>query len=188
MLINKVSKAICFKRLIAGHALPLACRVVVMSALVVVPIIHADCLPSVPAGWQVPVYMSTHNDATHAVGYADGTLVDSSPWFLRPSILYGDNFPQLFSVRFVPCAGGDCFASQPFDVNQADYVGLEITRTVPAVGHPSVISITLTLDSWGHTRYTFVGACDASTNLLYGSYGGNTMAVISFGTPVAPPQ
>ena len=58
-----------------------------------------------------------------------------------------------------------------------------------ALGHPSIIGVTLTLDSWGHAQYSFAGVCDASTNLLYGSYGNNTMAVISFGAPypVPPP-
>jgi len=186
MLLNTLAKAIGFENLFAGQALRLASRaLVVVSALVVVPAAtHADCLPSVPNGWQIPFYMSTHDVTTHAVEYATGTLIDST--HLLP-LLSGDNFPQLFSDRFVAC-GPDCLVpTQPFDVGQADHVGLAITRTLAFPPKPSTISITLTLDTWGHTKYTFVGACDASTNLLYGSFTNNTMAVISFGTPVPTP-
>jgi hypothetical protein len=160
----------------------------VMSAFVA-PALHADCLPSVSPNWSVPFYMSTHNVVTHAVGYATGELRDSGRTF---SVLSGDQFPQSFSDRFVPSSCTWCFGpyfptSQNFAIESLDHVGLSITRTLAAFGHPSTISVTLTLDTWGNTKYTFTGVCDATTNLLHGSYidgGRPTMAVISFGPPI----
>ena len=189
MSLNKLLKAISVERFFAGQAIPLASRaLVVVAALVVAPAIHADCLPSAQNGWHIPFYMSTHNDITHAVSYTKGYLVEyPNRLAYLPSLLYGDPFPQLFSDRVVP--GGPSYGlstGQPFDIGQADQIGVAITRSLQSVGGPSSISVTLTLDSWGHTKYTFAGACDASTNLLYGSYDNNTMVVISFGAPFPP--
>jgi|HubBroStandDraft_6_1064221.scaffolds.fasta_scaffold814992_1 hypothetical protein len=159
----------------------------VISTFVIAPAIHADCLPTVQPGGSVPFYLSTHNVATHAVGYSAGTLADSGTTF---SVLSGNQFPQSFSDRFAPLNCTECFGpswpgNQNFSIASLDHVGLSITRTLASFGHPSTISITLTFDTWGNTKTTFTGVCDATTNLLYGSYNssGNTMAVISFGTP-----
>jgi hypothetical protein len=181
MLLSKLSKAIGSEIFFAGQALSPAFRaLVVASALAAAPAMHADCLPSVPAGSQVPFSLSVHNSATRAVGYASGSLIGNSN---NVFFVSGDNFSQLFSDRFAPCVPAGCLSNQPFDVNQADLIGLTIKRTIPTKGHQSNISVALTLDSWGHANITFVGVCDPSTNLLYGSFNGNGMAVISFGTP-----
>jgi hypothetical protein len=191
MSINKLPKTIGFGRFFPRQAFTLASRTLaVMSALVAAPAIHADCLPSVPSGWQIPVYVSTHNVSTHAVGYSTGNLTDTSSITL-PSVLSGNGFPQLFSDRLgnLPCGPEPCFGTaQPFNVGQPDHLGVSITRTVPSLGHPSVISVTLTLDTWGNTKYNFAGVCDTTggTNLLYGFYDNNTMAVFSFGEPFNP--
>jgi hypothetical protein len=186
MSLNKLSKVIGLEKFFAGQTLPLAARaLVVVSALLASPAVNADCLPSVPNGWRIPFTMSTHNDATNEVTYSTGTLTDTGPTFVTPAILSGDGFPELFSDRYVPSCT-NCFVSQPFNVAQANRVGLSITRTIETLGHPSVIGITLTFDSLGDAKVTFAGACDATTSLLYGSYYNNTMAVISFGAPFNP--
>jgi hypothetical protein len=191
MSINELSKAKGFERLITRRALTLASHsLVLVSALLAAPAIQADCLPPVPSGWQIPFYMSTHNVTTHAVSYATGNLGDFSSLFV-PSVLSGDNFVQVFSDRLasLPCGPEPCFGgSQPFDVGNPDYIGVSITRTPLRLGYGSTISVTLTLDTWGNTKYTFTGVCDAKTNLLYGSYDNNTMTVFSFGEPFNVPQ
>jgi len=196
MLINKLSKAVGFGTFFAGQAVSQVYRaIILMFALVVAPAIHADCLPSVPAGWQVPVYISTHNAATHAVGYAIGSLTASEYFYWHPSVLSGNGFPQVFSDRWAPCNDAGSLGcqkeipeSQDFDVAQADQLGVSIRETVEVFGHPPVISVTLTLQTWGNATYTFAATCDSTTNLLYGSFDNNTMAVFSFGQAQAPEQ
>jgi len=173
-----------------GSMIRSAKALLVVSAFVMAPAMHADCLPTVPQGGSVPFYLSTHNVASHAVGYSAGTLADSGTVF---SVLSGNQFSQSFSDRFAPLNCTECFgpswpADQNFSVTSLDHVGVSITRTLAMFGHPSSISVTLTFDTWGNTKTTFTGVCDATTNLLYGSYDGNTMAVISFGTPQGPLQ
>jgi hypothetical protein len=177
MLTNTISNT--FRSSARGRALTLASRIL-MSALLAAPI-YADCLPSVPDGWHVPYYMSTHNVITNAVGYSTGSLVNSSA---TVPFISGDDFPQLFSDRVTTCSPEPSFlCSQPFNAYAADHVGVTITRPAVRGTLNTTISVTLTLDTWGNTKYTFPAVCDATTGLLYGSLNNNTMAVFSFGAP-----
>jgi hypothetical protein len=188
MSTNKFSKAIGFERFFAGQALPLASRAMLaVSALMVAPAIHADCLPSVSAAaQQVSFTMSTHTDSTHVVGYGTGILTLSSTGSFSSITLSGDNIPLLASNNLAACTvHGLSTCEQPFNVNQSISTGVAISRIDTGMfEQPPTISITLTQDS-GKSLYTFAGSCDASTHLLYGSYGDNTMVVISFGAPFA---
>jgi hypothetical protein len=167
----------------ASRALKAASRMFI-SVLLAVPM-FGDCLPSVPTGWQVPVYMSAHDVANHVVNYTTGNLVNTSA---TVPFLSGNRLPQLFSDRDVPCTSQPCsFIPQPFSASNPDNLGISITRAVTPGTLNTTISVTLTLESWGNAKYTFPAACDATTGLLYGSFSNNTMAVISFGTPTAPP-
>jgi hypothetical protein len=74
----------------------------------------------------------------------------------------------------------------PFDLSQADGIGVGISVVATIYSVPT-INITLTQNSWGGTKFTFVGRCDSSTNLLYGSFNSDTMAIISFGAPLWTP-
>jgi hypothetical protein len=148
----------------------------IIPVLASAPAINADCLPSVPGGWEVPYTMTVHSNRG-LVGYTKGTLSTSYSWGTRS--FQGYNAPQLFSDRFVPPPPGS-FGSQPFDVNQADHNDLRISESI-LIGPPA-INIVLTIHPWNAT-YTFQGSCDASTNLLYGNVNHDTFVVVSFGTP-----
>jgi len=161
--------------------LPRALALAAIPAFTLAPI-KADCLPSAPNGWMIPFTMSTHQ-TNGVVSYTTGTLY--SNFYFGIYSLSGDNFAQLFSDRFVPC-GQYCFPTQPFNENAADRVGVQISENFFI--QPVTPNVTLTLDTWGHAKLSFQGHCDSSTNLLYGSVSNNTMVVISFGTPQAPPR
>ena len=71
---------------------------------------------------------------------------------------------------------------QPFDINHADVLGVKIATIA------SSIYVTLTLESWKNAQISFVGHCDTTTGLLYGSASwppniNNAMFLIQFGTP-----
>jgi hypothetical protein len=170
-----------------GRALTLASHMLI-SALVLAPMTYADCLPPVPDGWTLPFSMSTHDVVTNVVGYSKGTLVETSSTLPYLSSL-SSNFPQLFSDRLAaPCSpdGPPC-TPQPFAANQPDYIQVIIARTAARVGYPAGINVSLILNSWGNAKYTFPAVCDPTTNLLYGSFNNNTMAVFSFGQPYNDP-
>lgn len=154
--------------------------------------LHAECIPSGPIGYVVPFSLVTSKNNQH-VSYATGSLAisDSSTLFESSTTLSATEIPQLFSDRFVPlnCHAGELCGSpvQPFDINQADHLGVTITETTRSLPPGTTIQVTFTLESWGNGTQSFTGSCDASTGELYGTFDGNTFAVITFGTPQPPP-
>jgi hypothetical protein len=153
--------------------------------------LNATCIPSAPAGYTVPFSLVTLKNNQHA-SYASGvlTISDAHNLFESFTTLSATKVPQLFSDRFVPvtcrpgalCGPGD----QPFDINQADQLGVTITETSRGIPVSTTINVTLTLESWGNGTGTFSGTCDASTGELYGTYSDDNFVVITFGTPEAP--
>jgi hypothetical protein len=153
--------------------------------------LNATCIPSAPAGYTVPFSMVTLKNNQHAY-YATGLLtisVSNDP-YEQFTTLSATEIPELFSDRFVPvtcrpgalCGPGD----QPFDINQADKLGVTITETALRLSSPATINVTFTLESWGNGTESFSGSCDATTGELYGTFDGVNFAVIAFGTPEAP--
>jgi hypothetical protein len=90
---------------------------------------------------------------------------------------------------YCPSAGrGLCLTEQPFDIFQADQLGVtisEVTSFVSGTGLTASINATLTLESWGKGKISLAGSC-ASTGELYGTFDSNTFAVIAFRTRVPP--
>jgi hypothetical protein len=100
---------------------------------------------------------------------------------------------QLFDVRMAKLYD-QCLATQPFDINQADKLGLTLTKTTytgilppPGVPNPSYIA-TMILESWGGGRYTFQLTCDATTGILHGTVNGDTHVAIAVGQAFSPPR
>jgi len=136
------------KRLLAGFAL----------AASVSPVLAADCTALVKSiGNSGSLSMVTLNNRNVA-SYFTSALVYARPIKTpvggRPARLmtpHGDGIdnpgigPQLFSDRRA--------ASQPFDINKPDSLGVEITDTSPVV-------VTITLQSWGNGKATFTPACE----------------------------
>jgi hypothetical protein len=152
--------------------------------------LHATCLPSAPTGYTVPFSLVTLKNNQHA-SYASGLLtISDSNNLSEEKTLSATHIPQLFSDRFVPvtcrpgalCGSGD----QPFDIKQADQLGVTITESTRNFPPVTTIKVTFTLESWGNGTQSFTGSCDASTGELYGTFDGNNFAVITFGTPEAP--
>jgi hypothetical protein len=140
----------------------------------------ANCVPSVPTGWIVPFSISTMNKANAVATYTSGELFSSING--TTAILSNEDNNQLFSDRIGSCSNGDNLCEQPFDVNEADRLGVQITSK------GSAVTVTLTLESWGNGTISFAGHCDTLTNLLYGSAtwppnSKNAMFLINFGTP-----
>jgi hypothetical protein len=147
----------------------------------VVPGARASCVPSAPTGWTVPFSISTMDKATAVASYTYGQLISST----SGANLSG-NSTQLFSDRLVPFTCPPLRLCnpprQPFDINHADVLGVKIATIA------SSIYVTLTLESWKNAQISFVGHCDTTTGLLYGSASwppniNNAMFLIQFGTP-----
>lgn len=154
--------------------------------------LQADCIPSSPSGYTVPFKLVTLKQ-DHYASYATGTLTisESSGVLDWNTTLSATHVPQLFSERFIPsCPGssGICLNQQPFDIYQADQLGVSIDKAtvVGPKGETTSINVTFTLESWGNGKESFAASCNASTGELYGTFDSNTFAVISFGTPEAP--
>jgi hypothetical protein len=158
----------------------------------------AECLPSAPNGWTAPFTMVTlKNYATNQyASYVGGssTVSNTNNFFSYSETYSSSGNPQLFSDRTakVNCGGLFC-PSQPFDINQADQLGVSVTKSSSIIivpggsGSPSY-SATVTLQSWGNGRITFPLTCDATTGILYGAIGSDTHVAITTGTPVSPPK
>jgi hypothetical protein len=129
---------------------------------------HAiDCLPNAPTGWEAAFKMAslTNNPANQFaqwVGYVGGNLTIShaDSWAAHSETFSSAGNSQLFDVRMAKLCD-QCFATQPFDIDQADKLGLTLTKTTytgilppPGVPNPSYIA-TMILESWGGGRYTF---------------------------------
>jgi hypothetical protein len=176
-----MSRTVSLHRVLAGATVILGTVVSGPAAL------HANCIPVAGAGDYVPFTMTTLFTSGVA-SYANGTLFNS--YTTKYYIISGTQQPQLFSDRFVPC-GTDCFSTQPFDIGQADQLGVEIATTRSTLSGPNPnVTLTFTLESWGNGQFSLKGHCDAVTGLLYGSGSwppntDNAMVTIRFGTPYA---
>lgn len=157
--------------------------------------LNADCLPTAPSGYTVPFSMATQRNFASGDPYASYTtgsmtISQSNSWFFSSTTYSSTNNPQLFSDRTaaIDCSGFAC--AQPFDINQADQLGVSITRSsslfIEPGGNNTTITVTLTLQSWGNGTLSFPATCDATSGILYGTLGGNTHLAITLGTPVAP--
>ena len=152
--------------------------------------LRADCVPSAPNGYTVPFTMTTLKN--YAMGeasatYATGWLTANNSSFIEVGIGWsGTNIPQLFSNRYVQAGCGLFSCSQPFDISQADKLGVSIFDGYSLFSPQHAIKVTLTFESQGNAQ-TFPGACDATTGELYGAGGGNTFVTIAFGAPQPPP-
>jgi hypothetical protein len=152
---------------------------IIVTGLIVAPAtMQADCMPS-GVGTHVPFTMVTTNAASSdpqghkVVSYTAGVLTNVG---YPGGVGYQTNAStQLFNDRYA-------YASlQPFDIHQPDSISLTIQKGYLQSGTP--IYVWLKLNSWGNATFSFTGHCDASTNLLYGSFNNDTMVVIGFGTP-----
>jgi len=144
-------------------------------------LMQASCLPSVPAGWQVPFTMISLDNKNQQASYIRGSMQWQSNFPV--DTLSGTN-SQLFSDRLATPAGCDgftCQDSQPFNVDKPDSLDVTVTQNVLT----SSLSITLH-DLTTKGQATFPAACDPHSGLLYGSLDGAVMAVISFGAPQQP--
>jgi hypothetical protein len=148
---------------------------------------RASCVPSAKTNWTVPFSIAAMNKAIAVTSYTSGQLTASTS---GATVIWsaGGNI-QLFSDRLAACPSGRLCTQQPFDLNQADKLGVEIATKA------SSIKVTLTLESWKNANFSFVGVCDTTTELLYGSASrpdkNNEMFLIQFGTPqepVGPPK
>jgi hypothetical protein len=154
-----------------------ACGPLIAMAVTLTPgVVWADCIPSAPVGYMVLATVSTHS-ANNLVSYSTGTLTFGAGWkSLSP-------LTQLFSNRFVKAPPG-VFASQPFDIESPDNLGVAITDKSGS------ITLILTLQSWGNVTASAQATCDGAllrANLNYPGQG-DTDVVVSFGTPQRPPQ
>jgi hypothetical protein len=158
--------------------------------------LKADCVPSAPTGYTVPFKLVTMKNFTGTAyaSYTAGSLEisDYSGILDFGTTLSATHLSQLFSGRTAPfCPGnsGICLNEQPFDIYQADQLGVSVndSNVISSKGVTNSINVTLTLESWGNGTESFTGTCDAKTGELYGTFDDNTFAVMSFGTP-EPPQ
>ncbi len=153
----------------------------------------ASCLPSAANGASVPFTMVTQQNyagGSPYVSYVTGGLIasSSSSFFFHSTTFANSGIPQLFSNRYATPACGSqfCFATQPFDINQADQLGVSIVESSSVFTNPpsTSITVTLTLQSWGNGKESFAATCDATTGMLYGDLAGNTHVSIALGTPI----
>ncbi|HTU46566.1 MAG TPA: hypothetical protein VMF91_15980 [Bryobacteraceae bacterium] len=166
-------------------------------ALMLLPaFLKADCVPSAPTDYTVPFKLVTMKNYTGTAyaSYTTGSLTisDYSGILDFGTLLSATHLPQLFSGRtapFCPGSSGVCLNEQPFDIYQADQLGVSVNDSnyISLKGVTNTITVTLTLESWGNGTQSFTGTCDAKTGELYGTFNDDTFAVMSFGTP-EPPQ
>lgn len=157
----------------------------------------ADCLPPSPSGWYAPFTMVTLKNyaSNQYASYTTGIYwaSNSSNFFSSSETFSATQLPQLFSDRTAQINCGQLFcSSQPFDINQADKLGVSVTKNNSYIilngGSGVSYSATLTLESWGNGKMTFPLTCDATTGVLYGTIGSDTHVAITTGTPVSPPK
>jgi hypothetical protein len=157
----------------------------------------ADCVPDAPNGFYASFSMVTQrnfNSGNPYASYTKGTLnVSNNNSLLFYSETYsGSNNTQLFSDRQAGegCTGIIC-SWQPFDIHQADLLGVSITKSHSLIiggGSGPSYSATITLQSWGNGKITFPLTCDATTGILYGTLDSFSHVAITIGTPLSPPK
>ena len=144
-----------------------AASLLLTAAALAPAVANANCVPAITKGWKVPFTMTTLNKgavSTFTKGFLTG----------QPLSVWTGTAAQLFSDRLA--------VTQPFDVNSPDFVNVQI---------PLTRAVKITLLSQGSALVTFIGKCDATTGLLYGSASfppntNDTMLIVSFGTPFKP--
>jgi hypothetical protein len=161
-------------------------------AFTVPTLLRADCVPTAPVGYTVPFSMVSlknfSSGGSQYASYSTGNLTYTahSRFFLGTTLSSTSN-QQLFSDRTFQINCSPFCENQPFNINNADQLGVSISDggflTFPA--KPASISVTFTLQSWGNSQYTYTGSCDATSGELFLTSPQN-MYLITFGTPVPP--
>ena len=160
-----------------------------------------ECLTAAPNGYYAPFSMVTQRNEASGDAYASYTTgilwtSSTSTLFYHSETYSGTGLTQLFSDRTAqvdcppPGVLGFC-ASQPFDIHQADKLGVSLTKSTSLLvggGSASPYSGTLTLESWGNGKSTFPLTCDANTGILYGALGSDSHVAITIGTAISPPK
>jgi hypothetical protein len=144
---------------------------------------HADCVPVLKPGFYVNSVAVTLNvnDGASYVQYFTFRQTKSSPPNVYPkstSMSSDSASMQLWNNRFTS-------DSNPFDINQGDKVAVTVFET------RGIVSLTFT--DLKNQKLSFTGACDPSTNILYGSgkwsgANGNTMYLMHFDVPQQVPH
>jgi hypothetical protein len=153
----------------------------------------AECIPTAPVGYTVPFSMVTlknfSSGGSQYASYTTGHLTYTShSWLFLGTTLSSTGNQQLFSDRTFKIDCGPLFCSnQPFNINNADQLGVAISDgsflTFPV--KPASISVTFTLESWGNTQSTSTATCDATSGELYITSPSNGY-LITLGTPEPP--
>jgi hypothetical protein len=156
-------------------------------------LMQADCVPSAAAGYTVPISMVSlknfSSGGSQYASYTTGRLTYTShSYFFSGTTLSSTGNQQLFSDRTFPIDCGPLFCSnQPFNLNNADQLGISISDgtflTFPI--KPASISVTFTLESWGNAQSTSTATCDATSGELYIT-SSTGMYLVTFGTPEPP--
>ena len=160
-----------------------------LAGLITPNYLHADCVPTAPSGYSVPFIMTELKNYPSGKAFASYTTgqLFAKDYLLGTTVWSATKLPQLFSDRY---GNVDCRSfclNQPFDINQADQLGVSISDGYNFLTGQKNILVTMTLESWGNGQASFSGTCDSTTGVLYGTIGGNTFVTIAFGTPQPPP-
>jgi hypothetical protein len=156
----------------------------------------ADCLPSAPNGWLAFFTMTTLKNYASGNPYASYVAgifyTSNSPGFLGGSETFASSgSTQLFSDRQANegCVGLLC-TLQPFDINQANSLGVSVTKswTIVINGGGNGVSYSGTLTGSIYGKTTFPLTCDATTGILHGNIDSQTHVAITTGPPQSPPK
>jgi hypothetical protein len=155
-------------------------------------LLSAACIPSAPVGYTVPFTMVTlknfSSGGSEYVSYTTGRLTYTSHnYFFSGITLASTGNQQLFSDRTFQIHCSPFCENQPFNINNADLLGVSISDgsilTFPV--KPATISVTFTLQSWGNGQGTATATCDATSGELYITSSAQ-MDLMTFGTPEPP--
>jgi hypothetical protein len=169
---------------------------ITLAALTSPALVHADCIPTAPVGYSVPFKLTSlqnfRGTNSPTATYVDGALAFTSHNDLfRGTTLSGKDNQQLFSDRTYgrECGSGKirlCSLEQPFDIEQAGTLSVSISDgenlAVPVFPSKGV-EILVTFNN----KKFYAGTCDSASEALYFS-DDDTMYVMTFGTPAAPPR
>jgi hypothetical protein len=180
---------------IASFRKPLSA--ITLAALSLPAFVHADCVPTAPVGYTVPfLLVSLQNfrgNSSPTATYVDGGLsFTAHNDYFRGTTLSSKDNQELYSDRTYcreSSSGGGihlCSIYQPFDIDQAGKLSVSISDgenlAVP-VFPPRGEQILVTFNN----KEFYTGTCDPTSEELYFS-SGETMYVMTFGTPAAPPR
>ena len=149
----------------------------------------ADCLPSASSGEQafftmvtLKNYASGNPYASYVAGLFD--ISSSSSVFGGAETFSSSGSTELFSNRQANegCHGLIC-AWQPFDINQANSVGVSVTKNWSIFINGGAVSYSGTLTGSVYGSKTFPLTCDATTGILYGNIDSHTHVAVTTNAP-----